>query len=141
MGCRGRAGLRRRWRLRRALLPLAIPWERFIETGAISDTLALLPIWNAYGSLLFDSIDATVLAGGILAAALFLLVPRRWALALPAATLLFFAAVSHNVWFGEHGFRQASVGALFKGIRVGQQGLDRQGRSGGLDGGVRVDRA
>ena len=101
-----------------ALLPLAIPWQRFIEPGAISDTLALLPIWSAYGSLLFDSIDATVLAGGVLAAALFLLVPRRWALALPAAALLYFAAVSHNVWFGEHGFRQASVGALFQGIRV-----------------------
>jgi hypothetical protein len=104
-----------------ALLPLAIPFERFIETGAISDTLALLPIWNAYGSLLFDSIDATVLAGGILAAALFVFVPRRWALALPAVTLLFFAAISHNVWFGEHGFRQASVGALFQGIRVGDR--------------------
>jgi dolichyl-phosphate-mannose-protein mannosyltransferase len=104
-----------------ALLPLAIPFERFIETGAISDTLALLPIWNAYGSLLFDSIDATVLAGGILAAALFVFVPRRWALALPAVTLLFFAAISHNVWFGEHGFRQASVGALFQGIRVGNR--------------------
>jgi hypothetical protein len=104
-----------------ALLPLAIPWERFIETGAISDTLALLPIWSAYGSLLFDSIDATVLAGGLLAAALFVLVPRRWALALPAAVLLFFAAISHNVWFGEHGFRQASVGALYQGIRVGDR--------------------
>jgi hypothetical protein len=101
-----------------ALLPLTIPWGRFIETGAISDTLALLPIWDAFGSLLFDSIDATVLTGGVLAAALFLLVPRRWALALPAASLLFFAAVSYNVWFGEHGFRQASEGALFQGIRA-----------------------
>jgi hypothetical protein len=104
-----------------ALLPLTIPWERFIEPGAISDTLALLPIWSAFGSLLFDSIDATVLAGGILAAALFLLVPRRWALALPAVALIFFGVVSHNVWFGEHGFRQASVGALFTGIRVGER--------------------
>jgi hypothetical protein len=104
-----------------ALLPLAIPWERFIETGAVSDTLALLPIWNAYGSLLFDSIDATVFFGGVLAAALFLLVPRRWALALPAVVLLFLVAVSYNVWFGEHGFRRASVGALFQGIRVGER--------------------
>ena len=104
-----------------ALLPLAIPWERFIETGAVSDTLALLPIWNAYGSLLLDSIDATVFVGGVLAAALFLFVPRRWALALPAVVLLFLLAVSYNVWFGEHGFRQASVGALFQGIRVGER--------------------
>ena len=103
------------------LLPLTIPFERFIETGATSDTLALLPIWSAYGSLLFDSIDATVLAGGALVAALFVLVPRRYALAVPAATLLYFAVVSHNVWFGEHGFRQASVGALYQGIRTGDR--------------------
>ncbi len=86
-----------------AVLPLAIPWRRFIETGAISDTLALLPLWDAFGSLLFDSIDATVLAGGLLAAALFLFVPRRFALVLPAATFLFLAGVSYNVWKGEYG--------------------------------------
>ncbi|MBA2462966.1 MAG: glycosyltransferase family 39 protein [Actinobacteria bacterium] len=104
-----------------ALLPLAIPFDRFIETGAISDTLAVLPIWAAFGSLLFDSIDATVLAGGALAAALFLLVPRRYALALPLVTLAFFAAMSHNVWVGERGFKQASGGALFQGIRTGDR--------------------
>ena len=106
-----------------ALLPLAIPFERFIETGAISDTLALLPIWDAYGSLLFDSIDATVLAGGVVAAALLLLVPQRLALALPAATFVFLGAVSYNVWKGEYGFATArgSAGALFTGIRVGQR--------------------
>lgn len=104
-----------------ALLPLTIPWERFIETGAISDTLALLPIWAAFGSLLFDSIDATVLLGGALAAALFLLVPRRYTLALPLATLLFFLAMSHNIWFGERGFKRASAGALHSGIRTGDR--------------------
>jgi hypothetical protein len=106
-----------------ALLPLAIPWERFIETGAISDTLALLPIWDAYGSLLFDSIDATVLIGAAIAAALFLFVPRRWALALPLATLLFLGGVSWNVWRGEYGFatERVSAGALFTGIRVGHR--------------------
>jgi hypothetical protein len=106
-----------------ALLPLTIPFERFIETGAISDTLALLPLWDAYGSLLLDSVDATVLAVGVLAAALFLLVPRRYGIALPAATLAFLAAVSWNVWKGEYGFVTArvSAGALFQGIRVGQR--------------------
>ena len=103
-----------------ALLPLTIPWERFIETGATSDTLALLPIWSAFGSLLFDSIDATVLAGGLLAALLLLLVPRRYALAVPLATLLYFAGISHNIWFGERGFKLASAGALFQGIRAGE---------------------
>lgn len=104
-----------------ALLPLAIPFTRFIETGVTSDTLALLPIWSAYGSLLFDSIDATVLAGGAIAAALFLLVPRRFALVVPVATLLYLGAVSHNVWYGEHGFERALAGALFTGIQTGDR--------------------
>jgi hypothetical protein len=106
-----------------ALLPLTIPFERFIGTGAISDTLALLPIWDAYGSLPFDSTHMTVLIGAVVAAALLLLVPRRWALVLPAATALFLAGVSHNVWRGEYGFPSArvSAGALFSGIRVGQR--------------------
>ena len=105
-----RAGWRPPWPSRAALLPLAIPFERFIETGAISDTLdAAADLECLRLVLMFDSIDATVLAGGILAAALFMFVPRRWALALPAVALVFFVAVSHNVWFGERGFR-AGVG-------------------------------
>lgn len=105
-----------------ALLPLALPYERFVETGAISDTLALLPLWDAYGSLLFDSVDWTVLAGGAAAAALLRLVPRAYALALPAVTLAFLVGVSWNVWRGEYGFStRASPGALFTGIRVGER--------------------
>ena len=85
-----------------------IPWSRFIETGAISDTLALLPIWDAFGSLLFDSIDATVLAGGD---------PGRGALPARSASLGARAARGLPALrrrrlaqrrFGEHGFRQAS---------------------------------
>ena len=106
-----------------SLLPLAIPFESFVGTGAISDTLALLPIWDAYGSLLFDSIDATVLLGGLLAAVLLLFTPRRWALALPVATFLFLGGVSYNVWKGEYGFptRRVSGGALFLGIQSGHR--------------------
>jgi hypothetical protein len=106
-----------------ALLPLAIPYERFVGNSAISDTLALLPIWDAYGSLLFDSVDWTILAGSAVAAALLLLVPPRYALALPAAALVFLAAVSWNVWEGEYGFptERVSGGALFSGIRLGER--------------------
>jgi Dolichyl-phosphate-mannose-protein mannosyltransferase len=112
-----------------ALLPLAIPFEEFINPSAISDTLALLVIWDAYGSLLFDSIDWTVLVLGALAAAALVLVPRRWALALPAATLLFFGLFSWNVWKGEYGFatERVSAGALFSGIRLGERDwIDRR---------------
>ena len=105
------------------LLPLTIPFEQFINDSAFSDTLILLPLWDAYGSLLFDSVDATVLAGCLVAGGLFLLVPRRWAAVLPAATALFFVAISYNVWEGEYGFPSAriSAGAVFQGIRGGQR--------------------
>jgi hypothetical protein len=106
-----------------ALLPIVLPFTRFINDSAISDTLAFLPIWDAYGSLLFNSIDGTVVAAGAVAAALFVLVPARWALALPAVTLVFFAAVSWNVWKGQYGFAttRVSAGALFTGIQSGHR--------------------
>jgi hypothetical protein len=104
-------------------LPLLFPFGRFIETGAISDTLALLPIWAAFGELLFDSIDWTVFAGGLLAVLLFLFVPRRYALAVPLAVLVWFAVILKPIWAGPYpyGFKQAGAGALFQGIR----GVDR----------------
>jgi hypothetical protein len=104
-------------------LPLLFPYDRFIETGAISDTLALLPIWAAFGELLFDSIDWTVFAGALLAVLLFLLVPRRYALAVPLAVLVWFAVILKPIWAGPYpyGFKQAGAGALFQGIR----GVDR----------------
>ena len=48
---------------------------------------------------------------------LFVLVPRRYALALPLVVLAYYAAVFHPIWAGEHGVKQASAGAVFQGIR------------------------
>ena len=104
------------------LLPLAIPFERFIETAAISDTLALLPIWNAFGHLPFGgSIDWTVAVAGLAAALLFLVVPSRWAGVTAVVVLAYFAVVTRSVWSGRHGFEQASAGALFSGIQSGDR--------------------
>jgi hypothetical protein len=50
-------------------------------------------------------------------AAAFVLVPRRWAIALPLVVLAYFAVAFHPVWFGKHGLKQASAGAVFQGIR------------------------
>jgi hypothetical protein len=101
-------------------LPLLFPFSRFIDTGAISDTLALLPIWSLYGKLLFDSVDWTVLAGGVAAGLLFLLVPRRFALAVPLVVLAWFAVVSKPIWNGAYGVAgvRGGAGALYQGIRA-----------------------
>ena len=62
---------------------------------------------------------------GLAAAALFVFVPRRFALALPALVAAYFVLASLVVENGRHGIRQASVGALCAGIRVAAPGLDR----------------
>ncbi len=96
-------------------LPLAFPYTRFIEVGAISDTLALLPLWTLYGDLLFDSIRWTVAVPAVAVALLFLFVPRRYALLVPIAVLVYFVVIAKPIWSGERGFKQAGAGALFQG--------------------------
>jgi len=98
-------------------LPALIPYERFIETGAISDTLMLLPLWNLQDRITLPRVDEVVLLAGLIAAVVFLLLPRRWALALPLAVLLYFALAFRPVTIGAHGLRLASQGAVFTGIR------------------------
>ena len=102
-----------------AVLPGLFPFARFIDTPAVSDTLALLPWWwvnDHYLSL--GQIRYGALAGAVAAACIFLLVPRRYLpwLALPvAAAFVITTAAAEN---GRHGIRIASVGALWAGIRV-----------------------
>ena len=55
--------------------------------------------------------------GALALAALFLLVPARWAVLVPLAVLLWFGIVGKSVWSGPRGFVQAGAGALFQGIR------------------------
>ena len=101
-----------------ALLVVAVPLERFITTSALTDTLMLLPFWS-----LQDRIGAgwTEIASLGLAAALaaaFLLVPRRYALALPLVVLGVWILAIRPIWWGTHGFERFSRGALFQGIRT-----------------------
>jgi 4-amino-4-deoxy-L-arabinose transferase-like glycosyltransferase len=98
-------------------LVLAIPFERFIETSALSDTLMLLPWWNVQDHVTLEWVAelALLLAAGLAVA--FAFVPRRYALVLPLVVLAYYAAVFHPIWAGKHGIRQASAGALFQGIR------------------------
>jgi len=98
------------------VLPSLIPFERFIETGAISDTLMLLPLWNLQDRITLPRIDEVVLLVGLAAAAIPLFLPRRFALALPLVILVYFALAFRPVTIGAHGLRVASEGALFTGI-------------------------
>jgi hypothetical protein len=95
-------------------LPGVLPYEHLITLNAVSDTPALLPIWSLHSALFpIEQVSLVVVLACIVAAALFVSVPRRYVLVLPLLVLVYFA-VSQKPIAGKH--RTASVGALFAGI-------------------------
>jgi hypothetical protein len=99
-----------------AALPGAIPFANLIGLNAVSDTLALLPLWSlADAGVGLDNIGAVVVGSSIAAGLAFLLVPRRYALVFPAVLLAYFAVSQKPVEGKQH---QASIGALYSGIRA-----------------------
>ncbi len=100
-----------------AVLPALLPFRRFIDTPAISDTLMLLPWWSLQdGTISLGQVWIAVLALGVALAALFAFVPRRFALAVPLVVLAYFAVTLKPIQAGAHGIRQAGEGALYQGI-------------------------
>ena len=102
-------------------LVLVFPYVKFIGEPAKSDTLGLIPLWTFNEHLLAGRYWTTVAAAGAVLLAVFLLVPARYALAVPVVLLVLFAILSRPVWSGSHGFLAAGVGAL----RQGNPGLPR----------------
>jgi hypothetical protein len=99
-----------------AALPLVIPYQHLIGIDAVSDTQALMPLlWLTERGLPLTDVAWVAFGGCALAALAFLLVPRRYALVLPALVLVYFA-VSHHPVIAEHRYR--SLQHLFGGIRV-----------------------
>ena len=100
-------------------LPLTIPYDDFIGLNAISDTAALLPLgWLVEHGLALSHASLVVLAGAVVAGLAFLFVPRRYALALPALVLVYFAVSQHPI-VEQHRFRSAEH--LFGGIAMQQR--------------------
>jgi Dolichyl-phosphate-mannose-protein mannosyltransferase len=98
-----------------ALLVSTLPFPRLIGPEITSDTLALVPWWKAHeqGLALHDvRLVATVCA--LAAAGLFLVVPQRWALALPLLVLAYFSIVQQPVQaraeLASHNARAAGIG-------------------------------
>ena len=97
-------------------LPLAIPYDDFIGINAVSDTAALLPLgWLVEQGLALSDASLVVLAGAVVAGLAFLFVPRRYALALPALVLVYFAVSQYPI-VDQHRFRSAQH--LFGGIAM-----------------------
>lgn len=97
-----------------AALPGFLPYRELIGLPAVSDTPALLPLWSlADAGLGLDQVRLVVVLASVAAGALFLVLPRRYALLLPLLVAAYFAA-AHKPIDGK--WRRASQLNLFAGI-------------------------
>jgi Dolichyl-phosphate-mannose-protein mannosyltransferase len=98
------------------VLPFFIPYTRFITTSAVSDTFALLPWWWVQDHLVdLQQVKWVAVVVSVAAAALFVFLPRRYALALPALVALYFVATTFVVENGRHGIHETTIGTLWAG--------------------------
>jgi hypothetical protein len=101
------------------VLPVFIPFDRFITTSAVADTLALLPWWWVQDHWIhLDEVRWAALGVALAAAALFFWLPRRYALLMPALVAAYFVLTAFVVENGRHGIHQASLGKRWAGIQV-----------------------
>ncbi len=101
------------------LLPVAVPFARFVNPSAVSDTFGLLPWWWLQDQgIHFGTLRFVALGVGLVAAAAFVVVPRRFALVFAAFAAVFFVGSTVVVENGRHGIHQTAVGSLWAGIRV-----------------------
>jgi len=108
-------------------LPVLIPYSRFVGRPAVSDTFALLPWWWVHDrGISFGALRLVALGASLLAAAAFVLLPRRAAPLLVALVGLYFVATAAVVDTGRHGLRQTALDARAAGIGVERRDwLDR----------------
>src|SRR4051812_8100606 len=96
----------------------AVPFAGLINGNAAADTLALLPFWSLQdtGLVTLDETAAVAVVGAVALGAAFLLVPRRYVLALPAAVAVWFGLTLLAVETNAHGgINHLSLQALFGG--------------------------
>jgi 4-amino-4-deoxy-L-arabinose transferase-like glycosyltransferase len=100
------------------LLPLTIPFHRFVGDPVRSDSSALVLVWSAYGHLVAGSVYLTVGLACAILGVFVLIVPRGAGVSLPLIVLAWFALTFVPIFHGPHGFERSSAGAVFQGIRA-----------------------
>jgi hypothetical protein len=96
-------------------LAAAIPYERFIDTSATSDTFGVLALWSMAEWFSVPAQDIRWAVGGVAAVlvAIAFAVPRRAALVLPLLVLGLYVTEVQPI---DSRIQRASIGALFQGI-------------------------
>jgi hypothetical protein len=100
-----------------AALVGVVPYSGLLNGNATSDTLAFLPLWTLQDTITtLDEIGMVVVLLAIGLALLLLLVPVRYALALPATLFVLYGVALWTIETNPHGgIQHASLGALFGG--------------------------
>lgn len=103
-----------------AALVGAVPYSGLINGNATSDTLALLPLWTLQDTVTtLDQVQSVVVGVAIVLTLVLLLVPVRYAIALPALVLALYAAALWPIESNPHGgIQHASAGALYGGTSM-----------------------
>ena len=98
-------------------LAAAIPYERFVDTSATSDTFGVLALWSMaeWFSIPAQDIRWAVAGLAIVLIAVAFVVPRRFALVLPLLVLALYVTEVQPV---DSRTQRASIGALFQGITL-----------------------
>lgn len=101
------------------VLPVAIPFARFVNSSAVSDTIGLLPWWWVQDQgIHFGVLRFVALGVGVAGALLFVLVPRRLLAGVAVILAGYFVVSTAAAENGRHGFHQQSLGSLWAGIRL-----------------------
>jgi 4-amino-4-deoxy-L-arabinose transferase-like glycosyltransferase len=106
-------------------LPGAIPYDFFANLGALSDTLALIPLWNIvfFGHIQAATLPALVIVCSLVAAGLFLFLPRRLALLPIALVLGWFVLLQVPL---ERQMKATSRGVLEQGLGGRREWIDEK---------------
>jgi Dolichyl-phosphate-mannose-protein mannosyltransferase len=124
-------GLTRRWpavafaAALAAALPGTLPLEQLANLGALADTLAFIPLARAqiYGTLMPSELSLVVVVAALIGTAVFLFLPRRFALVAPLCVLAYFIAWQTPV---ERQMRETSSGILGESIGVRREWIDEE---------------
>jgi hypothetical protein len=109
------------------VLPVFIPFARFINTSAVSDTFALMPWWWAQDHLIhLPQVRWAALGVSLAAAALFVLLPRRLVLVMPVLVAAYFIGTAFVTANGRHGIYVTTRGDRWAGThKLHRDWIDR----------------
>jgi hypothetical protein len=106
-------------------LPAFVPYTRFVNLGALSDTLAFIPLsrLETQGAIAPGHVRTLVVVGSVAAAAVFFLLPRRLALVAPLLVLAYLVTWQTSL---NRQIRGTSNGVLAAAIGTRREWIDER---------------